>query len=558
MKWKKILNTKLNKVDLASKWYLALLFLIIVIGFNMRYYHADYPSIGYHNMKEQEYLQEASVMHDTGDFIHTRVMWKGLTQDSYMQEALPLIPWLTAVSWLVLGKSLLWPRMLIIISSLVSLVLVYSITFRLSKNRYLGLVAALLFSFMPLGVFFGRNVQPDMPGLMLMLLFVHYFLIWLQTRKTKHIVLFSALIALAGLIKPTNLIALAFVMFLIPYRDIIKNHKKYLVPAGIVILILMSIPLWMVISKATTPTDYGIWSPRNTPLFEIFTKTYWDAYGPAIKNYAFSDNFTGWYLLFSALGLVFAALKHKTKFSRFLVGYLLSFIPYAIVVSTRLHQHSYYQLPYLPLVCMLSGYFIFSIGSIFSQIAKQFTKSKPIHVAASLLALLLILPTLPAVKASVNRQFDTQFIGFDVAGKYIHEHSQPDERVFLEGIMGGQGANLFGYANRFGTWMPKNLTDFKKGEDMGFSWVVLYNQAWQQGIDEYIFEISQKPDIWQYLQDNYQIMQVGIIGTGQDYTRVYMVLEKGGQLNESIITGQPELAQTYEYTYGTIDLYAVE
>ena len=37
----------------------AILILFLLLGLYLRIYHLNYPSIGYHNMKENEYLDEA-------------------------------------------------------------------------------------------------------------------------------------------------------------------------------------------------------------------------------------------------------------------------------------------------------------------------------------------------------------------------------------------------------------------------------------------------------------------------------------------------------------------
>jgi len=381
---------------------------------------------------------------------------------------------------------------------------------------------------------------------------------WLEFRNKRDFIFFACSITFAALVKITNLIGLVILVFLIPYKEILKDYKKYWKLALIFAVILLALPIWIFISKTVTPTDYGVWSPRTTTLFEIYTSDYWDRYSGILKSYALAENFTSWYAWFSFFGLIFAGLKYKSKFSRFIFGYLLAIIPYATILSTRIHQHNYYQMPFLPIICFLSALFIYNLGSITGQFAKKLTKIKPIIIAVSLIPLLLILPTIGSVKASINRQYDMQYIGYDVAGRFIEENSEPDDRVFLEGISGGQGAGLFFYANRYGAWMPKNLSEVKRGEDeKNFKWLVLYNEAWRQNIDAGIFAISQKPEIWDHIQKNYHIRQVGLLNP-ENPMRLFMVLEKGKSLNESIVSTTPERAMTYEFTYGQIVLYTVE
>ena len=545
---------------IKKRWPLIVLIAILLLGFDLRIYHINYPAIGYHNMKENEYLGEAKIMQDTGNLLHTKVLWKGLSKNDYMQEAIPFLPWLTALLWSAFGTELFLPRLIIIFSSLGSIYLIYLVGKKLTGKEYFSLTSALLMAIMPLGVFFGRNIQPEMPALFFLLMYMYFFLKWLDTRNNKDFIYFAICLAIAALLKITNLVGIVAFIFLIPYKDILKNYKKYWKLALILFVILLSIPIWIFISKTVTPTDYGIWSPHTNAMFKIYTKEYWQNNGEIIKNYAIGENFTAWYIWFSFFGLFFAALKYKSKFSRYIFGYVLAIVPYATILSTRIHQHNYYQMPFLPIVCFLSALFLFNLGNFAKQIVKNFTKHKQLLIAASIIPLLLIVPTIGSVETSINRQFDMQYIGYDVAGEFIKKNSAPEDRIFLEGISGGQGASLFFYAERFGTWMPQNLSEFKRGEtEKNFKWVVLYNEVWRQNIDEGVFGIARKQEIWNYIQKNYYVRQVGLLNPeNKKPMRVFMVLEKGKSLNESIVSSNPTIAMTYEFTYGKIPLYTVE
>src|SRR3989344_3936162 len=53
---------------LKNNWQWILLILIVLFGAYFRYYHIDYPVIGYHNWKESRYLEEARNFADEGFF----------------------------------------------------------------------------------------------------------------------------------------------------------------------------------------------------------------------------------------------------------------------------------------------------------------------------------------------------------------------------------------------------------------------------------------------------------------------------------------------------------
>ena len=48
---------------------------IVALGFQLRSYHIDYPSIGYHNMKENEYLSMAVNYHEKGFLANKEVFF---------------------------------------------------------------------------------------------------------------------------------------------------------------------------------------------------------------------------------------------------------------------------------------------------------------------------------------------------------------------------------------------------------------------------------------------------------------------------------------------------
>ena len=76
-------------------------------------YHLDYPSIGYHNMKEHEYMDPAVHYYNEGlftdsNFLHRRsFMFDGLDEgtqyhEEYMQ--VPIISYTTFFAWKIFGK----------------------------------------------------------------------------------------------------------------------------------------------------------------------------------------------------------------------------------------------------------------------------------------------------------------------------------------------------------------------------------------------------------------------------------------------------------------------
>ena len=110
------------------------------------------------------------------------------------------------LSWKSLDGSFVAARILIVLLSTLSIYMIYLVAKKLVKNEYIALLSALLFAILPLGVFFGRNIQPESPALFFLLLGTYFYLAWLDNSKTKSAVYSGLAFAVCGLFKYTFLI----------------------------------------------------------------------------------------------------------------------------------------------------------------------------------------------------------------------------------------------------------------------------------------------------------------------------------------------------------------
>ena len=116
------MKSKEFKIEKNHVVYLILI-AILILGLYLRIYHLDFPSIGYHNMKENEYISEAIFFNEQGNYLHRRTFnfWGLEDGPGYFEEyaQMPIVPYLTAFSWKIIGSEPIWiPRMLILISML--------------------------------------------------------------------------------------------------------------------------------------------------------------------------------------------------------------------------------------------------------------------------------------------------------------------------------------------------------------------------------------------------------------------------------------------------------
>lgn len=170
-----------------------------------------------------------------------------------------------------------------------------------------------------------------------------------------------------------------------------------------------------------------------------------------------------------------------------------------------------------------------------------------------LLLSLLLFVTYPSLTATSNRVFDTIYYGEDVAGDFIYKNSNTTDRVFIDGVF-SQSVGILWHAHRYGTdEITSNLSLFQELEEtLQFRWVVLYSYG--------MSTIQTKQEVWEYIQQNYKIRQIGFISQGEQLVLYYFVLEKGDVFNpDTFVAGkQPYLAQTYTTTQGDVPFYAMD
>ncbi len=532
------------------KWTYVLLGLFLILGFYLRAYHLDFPSIGYHNMKENEYLSEAIIFHEQGDFLHRKTFnfWGLEDGPGYFEEyaQAPLVPYMTVLGWQITGQQIWLPRLIIIIFSLLSIVAIYLLVKQLSDNEYLSLLSAFLLTVLPLGIYFGRNIQPDMPALFCVLLSFYFFIKWKDTYN-KNDLFYSALaISFAGLFKMTFLVAALPILILAPYEKIIhwfKKDKKELFQQicsgamGILpFVIIQSIFEFTIKDPSKKNVDIGI-----STFFNIFSGSYWGNTWPAVNSYI-ADNYT-WFLMWIAVvGFVFAVMKRDTKLGKFLLAYSIAIPVYAGLLSGKIGGHSYYQLPFLPLIAILIAYALVSMGSMLKQISK-------INIAVYLPLILIILAA-GEMEAANNRVWNTVFFGQDVVGEYIQQNTVEGDRFF--NLAHAQTQAVCAYAKRrcgdYG-----NLSTLKEYEEK-------FNIKYMN-MDSYSYSMlqTQRKEEFEYIAKNYHIALVGLIQVNGQQQMVNILLEKGGSFDLSEVQNkQLKLAKTYEMKQGSIPFYIIE
>ena len=123
-------------------------------------YGISSPPLDYHYHRQGNTAIIARNYHEDGlKFFHPRIDWNGDDKETAATE-LPLYMWLVGVFWGVFGLGATWGRILSVFFSAMTAATIFRFLLRWMEEdaAFLG---ALLFSFLPVELYFGRTIQPE-------------------------------------------------------------------------------------------------------------------------------------------------------------------------------------------------------------------------------------------------------------------------------------------------------------------------------------------------------------------------------------------------------------
>ena len=489
---------------------------ILVFALAIRLYHIDFPALGYHNMKENEFISMARNMVKADDYLARQIDFYNGLSPSPSGASIPPVGYFTAwqtalcYKWLGDGYYLVASRGINVFYFLLSLLFMFRIGATLTQTPAIGILATLILSFLPLGNFFSRNLQPESPAFLLMLIAIFYGLQF--SRSLNFRFLFYGALAMAAIVlcKLTFLVLLIPLLLIVPYKEKIR---KYAWGGALRNTFFALIPLGVILGLCPKEMIFGGLEGR-TKLMQFFGMPYWHDFGPRLYSYVFQENFTGFYVG-AALGGVVLVFVSKTSplLRKTVLGWLLGILVYSVVFSDYMNQHNYYQMPFLFVVALCSAYFLWEAALFLNKIFRS--------QAGSILLVGFLLISLPDVYAATMRQYDYVLFGQDVAGDYLRKHV-PEGKPFFH-YTWSQGYGVCTYADRRCGW-PVDLDDFKRKEkELGIEYLSVYSFPYFQ---------TMSPEIKKYVESNYHMVHMGFTSDGQEgFIPWALILKKGGSLN---------------------------
>lgn len=530
----------------SLKILLALL-AIVIFGFILRAYNLDFPSIGYHNMKENEYLSIAQEMKNTQDFITRRVYFYHAFDNAPKMKIYPQVPMIsyqTLIAWQLFGENMWSPRLINVIFGVLSIIIIYLTANVIFDNAILSLFGAFLLAIMPLAVFFSRNLQPESPAFFFLLLGNLLYLKFCASLK-KHYLLFGGIsFAIAWIYKTTFIFGIIPFIFCFNFKDVLKKEKapykllfNFLLPYSLIIIAM----IWL---KFTNQWEFEELQRIN--LLEIFHTDYWATFGRKIWNYAWLENFAKIPLILTFLGIFLCVFKKKKGLmEHYLFGWLTTAVLYAMFFWDYINQHNYYQMPFLIIVCLTSIYAVVFISEILKKALKQ--------DYLIVLICIILCSTIPPALFSFMALHKTVFLGQDIAGASLKEFTKPGERVFL--LTHSQGYGIARYAQRYMQW-PQGLKGFKENEKkFDIKYACFYPAIFLGELKE------SDPEFFLYIQNNYHLKEIGFYKKDGIIKRKYIILKKNANSNQviplNLSISNLKIRRTYKIFQHTVPYYSI-
>lgn len=365
--------------DPLSAWACGLILLLILIGgLAFQWPHLTAPILErVHGWRQAQTAMTArNFVRDGMNPFFARVDYIG---DGQMQLEFPLYQYVVAICYLLFGIDEFWGRVVAMLFGMGSAVLTFFIG-RSVWNGRVGLMAAALFTFSPLNIFFNRAFMPDSSTIFFTLLALWAFLRFFQTSRVWPLVVACTAITFALAGKPPIALSvappLAVAMFL-TYGLRFWRQGRLIVGLAAALLLFVG---WMKYSSFInnersdkliegTFTNAGEFNQSlvhwyfGSPQQRADARTYarifrrvpdWVGHwGTHAETSGILESVRHWGVV--ALALLGVALSWRTRMQWILPAWFLGCLAYVLVFLNVNFIHNYYQMPIIPMLALAAA-----------------------------------------------------------------------------------------------------------------------------------------------------------------------------------------------------------
>lgn len=241
------------------------------------------------------------------------------TGDTWRFNQQPMgYPILLFLTFLIFGATYTSAIIFNVALSSLNIILVFLITYFITKNEYAGIFSALFLAFFPMSVFFSQFGYTPITSVFFVSLSALFFLISLETRTSKMFLLAFVSLAFASNIRLENwmvFLSLFLICYAIHFRFDKKEFKKLIIPI-IVFLVLSSYSIQFI---SNGHKNFGIPSEISS---EYYSEAFSVKYLPDNLIYSFSNLSEPSYYPVFLYFFIFASLISIRRFPKLIVPLL--------------------------------------------------------------------------------------------------------------------------------------------------------------------------------------------------------------------------------------------
>jgi endo-1,4-beta-D-glucanase Y len=361
----------LNKIKKNWKEILVVVIVLAIAGLAHGYNMFRFP---YYENDEGTYLSQA---------------WSLITQGklapyTYWYDHAP-VGWIFVSIWLLItrsvfifGSSINSGRVFMLLIHLASTYLVIRIAKKLTGNILPGVIAALIFSLSPLGIYFQRRLLLD--NIMIFWVLWSYNLILGPARKLSHFIISSILFGIAVLTKETAVVFIPGFLFTI-YANVHSHNKRFSIVKWIVIFVSVVSIYFLYASLKGELFPYGSILGGNSPHVSLIETLKYQVSrgGGSVAKFTdsiFWKNLLIWIkqdvyiisfgIVTNILLIVISIFKKK----RLYLGLCILVLFFWLYLVRGGLVIEFYITPLIPLLSLLIGITLFEVCSIFEKLFK--------------------------------------------------------------------------------------------------------------------------------------------------------------------------------------------
>ena len=351
------------------------------------------------------------------------VKGKILYRDLFNQKA-PGVYFTVALIFLLVGKNILLIRVLSMLLSVITALILFKIGSKIS-NPLTGLISAILYELEPITLRRSTMVFSETFMVFFMALAVYFYISADEKNTTWHYLLVGILIGLSTIMRQTGIVLLLVIILHRLYtRDPLKSLLQSI--GTLIIGTLISVIPLVVYFLAVNALSDALYA---TVLFNLSSSSYGFSLLnrlDTLYNGVFIKDPVLWIV---GLGGMLFALERRKKWAIFLMGW---FIASFLVVSALSTPYSHYYIQVMPALSLLGGVFVEKLIVISEQVMDGASQSLLYSNIITWLLVVLVLVGMGTLGERIHLDMKEGYgLPYQIeAAEYIKAHTSPDEIIF--------------------------------------------------------------------------------------------------------------------------------